>query len=226
MGRVAIYPSILSADFACLKEQLKCVEEAGADGIHLDVMDGHFVPNLTFGPIVIRWLRKITALPFWAHLMIEEPGRYIPEFHKAGVDGIYVHAQADRDPIALADQIRQLGLHPGLAINPEEDVESLVPLFRYFEHFLVMTVHPGFGGQEFMAEPLDHIQLIRTSTSDWIDPPHIDVDGGINIETAPRVIHAGADGLIAGSAIFGESDPAKALHAIRIAAEKEKDHPE
>jgi len=223
LGRVAIYPSILSADFACLKEQLKSVERAGADGIHLDVMDGHFVPNLTFGPIVIQWLRKITTLPFWAHLMIEEPGRYIPEFHKAGVNGIYVHPNADRDPVDLATQIRQLGLQPGLAINPDEDIEPLAPLFKHFEHFLIMTVHPGFGGQEFMPEPVNHIKFIRSSTSDWPNPPHIDVDGGINVETAPKVVWAGADGLIAGSAIFGEPDPASALRTIRTVAETVQD---
>lgn len=223
MGRVAIYPSILAADFACLKEQLRSVERAGADGIHLDVMDGHYVPNLTFGPILIHWLRKITRLPFWAHLMMEEPGRYIPEFQKAGVNGVYVHPDADRAPEELSEQIRELNLHAGLAINPEETIEPLEPLFDHFTHFLIMTVHPGFGGQEFMPGPLEHIRFIRKATSDWPEPPHIDVDGGISTETAPRVIRAGADGLIAGSAIFGTPDPAAALHTLRDAAETVQD---
>ena len=223
MGRVAIYPSLLAANFGCLADQLTRVENAGADGLHLDVMDGHFVPNITFGPFVIGWLRKISGLTFWAHLMIEEPGRYIPAFHKAGSDGIYVHAQADRDPVDLSKQIKDLGMQAGLAINPEENIAGLTPLFQYFSHFLVMTVHPGFGGQEFMEGPVDHIKFIRKATSDWEDPAHIDVDGGINMKTAPKVIRAGADGLIAGSAIFGQSDPAQALRDIRSVAEEAQD---
>lgn len=195
------------------------MEEAGADGLHLDIMDGHFVPNITFGPVVIQSIRKLTRLPFWAHLMIEQPNRYLEAFLKTGVDGIIVHSEIEDDWLGAADRLHELGIGAGLAINPETPFESLVDFLDRFDRFLVMTVHPGFGGQSFMPGPLATITAIRRHTEAWAKHPVISVDGGIDTETAPRAVMAGADTLVAGSAIFRAKDPARALQDLRSVAE-------
>lgn len=220
MGRIAIYPSVLSADFRCLTEQIRAVEEAGADGIHLDVMDGHFVPNITFGPVVIQWIRKLTRLPCWAHLMITNPEMFIPAFHKIGIDGIMVHPE-NRDNLAeLGEQIHRLGMQAGIAVNPETDAAVIAPYLDQFERVLVMTVHPGFGGQAFMSDQVGKIRQIRQMSASRLKFLDIDVDGGIDPETASLVIEAGANGLVAGSAIFAQVDPADAVRKLRASAEQ------
>ena len=219
MGRIEIYPSLLAADFSCLAEQIQCVERAGADGIHLDIMDGHFVPNITFGPVVVRSVRRTTNLPFWAHLMIEEPEKYIEPFYKAGVQGLVVHAEIERDVAQLAAQIHALGLMAGISLNPETGSETIFHILDQFERIIIMTVHPGFGGQSFIPEPLKKITELKKQIDHKKRPPLFEVDGGVDIHTASLVALAGGDILIAGSSIFKESDPAEALLAIRNAAE-------
>lgn len=220
MRKVFIYPSILSADFCRLAEEIALVENAGADGIHLDVMDGHFVPNISFGPPIIRSVRKVTELPFWAHLMIEEPRKYLKAFSDAGANGIVVHAEVEDDLVLLADTIHDLGLEAGVALNPKTDVKAIEDVLDPFERLLIMTVNPGFGGQSFMSEPLKKIRILRERTASWSRPPVIEVDGGIDPETAPRAVEAGADALVAGSAVFHADDPASALKSIREEAER------
>ena len=220
MRRIEIYPSILSADFSRLADQIAQVEKAGADGIHMDVMDGHFVPNISFGPVVVRSIRKTTRLCFWAHLMIENPNQYLEPFCKAGVEGIFVHPETGEDMAALSEQIHAMDMEAGVAINPETGIDVIEASLPHFERVLVMTVHPGFGGQSFMAEPLEKIITLKKRTASWSRPPLIEVDGGIDVQTAPPTVRAGADALVAGSAIFGTEDPAAALKAIRKAAEE------
>ena len=215
MARIAICPSILDADFSCLGEEIRSVEKAGADGIHMDVMDGHFVPNISFGPVVILSVRQVTHLPFWSHLMIEEPDQYIPLFCKAGSNGIYIHPETGYNMEILSNQIHDLGMEAGIVLNPETTVDSVKSLLDRFERILVMTVHPGFGGQKFMNDMVSKITIIRRMTSSWGQRPLVEVDGGINLETTPRVVEAGADILVIGSAIFGAGDPGEALIKIR-----------
>jgi ribulose-phosphate 3-epimerase len=220
LRKIEIYPSILSADFSRLADQITQVEKAGANGIHLDVMDGHFVPNISFGPVVVRSIRKTTRLCFWAHLMIENPGQYLEPFHNAGVDGIFIHPETGDDITVLSEQIHGLDMEAGVAINPETGVDIIEASLRHFERILVMTVNPGFGGQSFMAEPLEKIIALKEITASWSRPLFIEVDGGIDVQTAPPTVRAGADALVAGSAIFGKDDPVAALNAIRKAAEE------
>jgi ribulose-phosphate 3-epimerase len=221
LGKIAIYPSILSADFTRLAEEISLIEEGGADGIHLDVMDGHFVPNISFGPVIIRSIRKVTNLCLWAHLMIEEPGKYLKAFRDAGVDGIIVHPEIEEDLKTLADQIHDLDIQAGVALNPESGIGMIEEFLDRFERILVMTVHPGFGGQSFIPEPLEKITALKRRITPWPHPPLIGVDGGIDVNTAPQAVRAGADVLIAGSAIFRADNPVSALQHIRREAEKE-----
>ena len=196
------------------------VEEAGADGIHLDIMDGHFVPNISFGPTVVRSIRKVTELPFWAHLMIEKPGEYIEVFRDAGVDGLTIHCEIDEDWLVLAERIRGLGIGVGITLNPETPLQTIEDTLDQFERVLVMTVHPGFGGQSFIVEMIEKIRTLKKKTLSLSNPPIIEVDGGIDEDTAPVVVEAGATCLIVGAAIYRAPDPVSAFHRIRQAAEK------
>lgn len=204
MTRVS--PSILSADFSRLGEEVARVSASGADWIHLDVMDGMFVPNLTFGPPVIGAVRRYSDLPFDTHLMIEDPVRYVDAFADAGCDSITVHLEADGDIAAALQRVRRRGLRAGISMNPETPFENVVQWLPVVDLLLVMTVHPGFGGQSFIADCLGKISEAR----EWADRNrpslNISVDGGINDDTARDCVDAGADVLVAGSYLFGRED--------------------
>jgi ribulose-phosphate 3-epimerase len=206
MSAIALAPSILSADFARLGEQLAEVEAAGADRIHVDVMDGHFVPNITIGPLVIRALRRVTRLPLEAHLMITEPDRYLEAFAEAGADGLTVHVEGAIHLHRTLESIVKLGRRVGLALNPATPAAVLDEVLPELDLVLVMTVDPGFGGQDFIASTVPKIRRIR-ELIDRVRPAcELEVDGGIHPATAPLVVEAGARVLVAGSAVF--DDPA------------------
>lgn len=207
-------PSVLSADFANLADEIAVIEKAGVRIVHLDVMDGHFVPNITIGPPVIAKLRKVSNLVFDAHLMISEPERYAERFIEAGADHITFHIEVAEDPPKLIDKLHKLGCSAGLCLNPETPVDSIREFAPLCDMVLVMTVHPGFGGQEFMPEAAKKIAQIREIVGPDV---RIEVDGGIDPETAPIVVSCGADTLVAGNAIFGRTDRIAAINAIRDA---------
>ena len=199
---IKLAPSILSADFARLGEQVKEAEAAGADYIHVDVMDGHFVPNLTIGPVVVAAIRPLTTLPLDVHLMIESPEKYISEFADAGADNITVHQEACVHLHRVVEMIKELGKHAGVAINPATPVGTLEEILPFIDLVLVMTVNPGFGGQSFIETMPQKIAAMRKMIDARGLNAELEVDGGISAETAPTVAQAGARVLVAGSAVF------------------------
>jgi ribulose-phosphate 3-epimerase len=213
-GTIEVAPSILSADFARLADEIAVIESADVKMVHLDVMDGHFVPNITIGPPVIAKLREHSRLAFDSHLMISEPDKYIEAFAKAGVNNITFHIEVTEDPLRMIDRIRKLGCTAGITLNPETPVESIEKVAPQCDMVLVMTVHPGFGGQEFMDEAARKVIRVREVVGPDV---RIEVDGGIDSETTPIVVSYGADTLVAGSAIFGQPDRVAAINAIRQA---------
>ncbi|GGG12877.1 ribulose-phosphate 3-epimerase [Paenibacillus abyssi] len=211
-----IAPSILSADFAKLAEDIKDAERGGADWIHVDVMDGHFVPNLSFGPLVVGAARPHTKLPFDVHLMIEQPEKYIAEFVEAGADRITVHAEACVHLHRVVHLIREHGLPAGVALNPATPLSAVQHVLDDIDMVLIMTVNPGFGGQQFIPQALPKLRELRQLlTAHGREEVLIEVDGGINADTAPLVREAGADVLVAGNAVFGVADRAAAIAALR-----------
>ena len=211
-----IAPSILSADFARLAGQVQTVEEAGAAQVHIDVMDGHFVPNLTMGPIVVEALRAVTTLPLDVHLMITDPGKYIDSFVDAGADHVSFHIEANGDVNELLDRLEEKGVGKGLAVNPGTPVEEIFDVLPRLDMVVIMTVHPGFGGQDFLGENLAKVRKIRQEVETFPEPKklNIEVDGGVDRSTIVECREAGADVFVAGSAIFGSKDPAEATREL------------
>jgi ribulose-phosphate 3-epimerase len=203
--RVSIEPSILSADFGSLGHQAKEAEDAGVEGIQIDVMDGHFVPNLTFGPGVVKALRKSVGLFLDAHLMIENPHSFLEEFAKAGANRIIIHEEVSKDLPAILQSIKKLKVEAGVAINPETPVTSIEGVLETADCVQVMTVHPGFPGQRFMEDQLGKIERLRGEINQRHLKTSIVVDGGIDPKTAPRVVKSGATVLVAGSSVYNES---------------------
>ncbi|MFF2887963.1 ribulose-phosphate 3-epimerase [Paenibacillus sp. NPDC057967] len=211
-----IAPSILSADFARLGEEIQAVEKAGADWIHVDVMDGHFVPNLTFGPPVIGAVRSVTTLPFDVHLMIERPELSLADYIAAGADRITVHAEACVHLHRTIHAIKEKGLPAGVAINPATPVSVLEPIIHDLDLVLIMTVNPGFGGQSFIPYSLVKLRQVREMLQErGLQGVDLQVDGGVNRQTAGAIVEAGANVLVAGNAVFGEVDRAAAIAALR-----------
>jgi len=203
--RVSIEPSILSADFSRLGHQAKEAEDAGVEGIQIDVMDGHFVPNLTFGPGVVKALRKSVALFLDAHLMIDNPHSFLEEFAKAGANRIIIHEEVSKDLPTILQSIKRLKVEAGVAINPETPVTSIEGVLEAADCIQVMTVHPGFAGQRFMEDQLGKIERLRREIDQRHLKTSIVVDGGIDPKTAPRVVKSGATVLVAGSSVYNQS---------------------
>ncbi|MBO7146286.1 MAG: ribulose-phosphate 3-epimerase [Lentisphaeria bacterium] len=207
--RILVAPSLLAADFAHLADEVKRIEEAGSDLLHLDVMDGHFVPNLTMGPPLIASLRKNSSLPFDTHLMLSHPGKYIKPFVDAGSDHITFHIESEDDPLEVIAAIRESGVSVGVSVKPKTPASAIAHLMDKIDLVLVMSVEPGFGGQSFMSEVVPKIAELRAMANQINPRIHIEVDGGIDGETAKVVVEAGANMLVAGTSVFRAKDGAE-----------------
>ncbi|MFS0778687.1 ribulose-phosphate 3-epimerase [Neobacillus sp. 3P2-tot-E-2] len=210
-----IAPSILSADFAKLGEEILAVERAGADYIHVDVMDGHFVPNITIGPLIVEAIRPVTKLPLDVHLMIDNPDQYIEAFAKAGADYITVHVEACRHLHRTIHHIKSFGIKAGVVLNPATPVNTIQHILKDVDMVLLMSVNPGFGGQKFIPEVLLKIRKVKEMADAIGKEIEIEIDGGVNSETAKLCVEAGANVLVAGSAIYDQEDYAAAISLIR-----------
>jgi len=217
MKSLKIAPSILSADFSRLKDEILAVEAAGADWLHVDVMDGHFVPNITIGPVVVEWVRKVTEIPIDVHLMITDPDKYAPEFIKAGADWISVHPDTCPNPNATLNKIRELGAKSSIAVNPDVPLKKVEGCFSDIDMVLMMTVFPGFGGQAFIADVLPKIEEVRKRIDQNRLAIMIEVDGGIKTDNIDRVCRAGGEVIVSGSGIFKTPNYAETIRRMREA---------
>ena len=217
---VKIAPSFLSADFRTLENQVRLVEEAGAEYIHLDIMDGHFVPNITFGALVVEAIRKTTDLVLDVHLMISEPGKYLQDFANAGTDILTVHVEVEENIPSLLDHIRKANMKAGATLRPGTEIETLFPLLPKLDLALIMSVEPGFGGQSFMPASLDRARTLKAEIVRQGLDVEIEIDGGIGVENARQVVEAGVQVLVAGSAVFRNGAIAKNVQAIRQAVRR------
>ncbi len=208
--KILIAPSMLSCDFSRISEEARRMEDSGADMLHIDVMDGHFVPNITIGPVVVEHIRKCVKLPLDVHLMITNPEKYSKEFIRAGADIVTFHIEACRNPQPLLQEIKKMGVKAGLVINPPTDFSMIEPYCKYADMVLIMSVNPGFAGQKFIDSVLDKVRALRK-----IYDKDIEIDGGINNETAKLAVNAGANVLVAGSYIFGSKDPRETIKKLR-----------
>ena len=215
---VLIAPSILSADGSRLHEEIAAVEKAGADWIHIDVMDGHFVPNITMGPAIISALRKTTKLPFDVHLMIENPEKYIESFAAAGADIITVHVEAANHLHRTIDMIKKAGKKAGVSLNPATPLTQIEEILPDIDLLLIMSVNPGFGGQQFIKTTLPKIIKARKMLDTLPNKPYLEVDGGVNLQNIAGIAKAGADVFVAGASIFGTDDYQQTINALRVAA--------
>lgn len=210
-------PSLLSADFVRLAEEIARVEAAGADWLHLDIMDGHFVPNLTFGPPVVAAIRKISKLPLDVHLMVTNPADLVEQFAAAGADWLTVHVETEPHLHRLVNRIRELGVKPAVTLNPATPIGLLDEILSEVDMVLVMSVNPGFGGQKFIPASLAKISRLKQTLDQIGRPVLIEVDGGVNEATAPLLVQAGVDVLVAGSAVFGSADMKATISALKLA---------
>ncbi|MBI1995263.1 MAG: ribulose-phosphate 3-epimerase [Deltaproteobacteria bacterium] len=215
-----IAPSILSADFSRLKDEIQAVEAAGADWLHVDVMDGHFVPNITIGPVVVEWVRKVTEIPVDVHLMITDPDKYVPEFIKAGADWVSIHPETCANPNATLRKIRDLGAKASIAVNPDVLLSRVDGCFADIDMILMMTVFPGFGGQAFIADVLPKIEAVRKIIDQRKLPVLVEVDGGIKADNIERVVRAGAEVIVSGSGIFKTPNYAETIRQMRRAVDQ------
>ncbi|MBU2530660.1 MAG: ribulose-phosphate 3-epimerase [Elusimicrobia bacterium] len=214
-GKISFAPSILSADFSCFKKSLSLADKCG-DWLHVDIMDGHFVPNLSFGPHIVKTISEVSSLPIDAHLMVSYPENFIKPFYEAGAGLITMHYESKSDTLKCLKKIKSLGAQVGLSIKPKTPLAEITKYFKLIDILLIMTVEPGFGGQKFMTNQIPKIQYARKKINESGRKIWLQVDGGINSETAIKAIEAGADSLVMGSAFFSSPNPIKMLKGLRL----------
>jgi len=215
MHKKRIAPSLLSADFSDLRSEIEKIEKAGADLLHLDIMDGHFVPNLTMGPLIVKAIQRCTNLTLDCHLMIENPSAYIEPFRKAGAHMISFHCEAKLASIDIVTQIKKSGAKAGVALNPQTPIEKLAPYLHLVDYVLIMSVHPGFGGQAFIEEAVEKVRIVKDIRTDKTLSFNIEVDGGIKLDNIHKMVDAGADIFVVGSGIFDSKDYGSAMTAMK-----------